>query len=225
MTPDRPLVTYMRVSTSKQGRSGLGLDAQRAALIHFALAERFDIVEEFVEVDSGKGHDALERRPQLKAALALAKKHKCPLGVAKLDRLSRDVHFISGLMVHRVPFLVAELGADVDPFVLHLYAALAEKERTLIGTRTRAALAAAKVRGVRLGNPDLQIAREQATLRIRQAADARAIEVTPLIQQMQRNGSISLREIAERLNAQGIAGPRGGAWYATSVKNVLDRSL
>ena len=183
----------------------------------------FDIVDEFVEVDSGKGHDALERRPQLKAALALAKKHKCPLGVAKLDRLSRDVHFISGLMVHRVPFLVAELGADVDPFVLHLFAALAEKERTLIATRTRAALAAAKVRGVKLGNPVLQEARQRAILQVRQAADARAIKVTPLIQQIQRNGSTSLREIAERLNAQGIAGPRGGAWYATSVKNVLAR--
>ncbi len=184
MTPDRLLVTYMRVSTSKQGRSGLGLDAQRAALIHFAQTERFDIVEEFVE-DSGKGHDALERRPQLRAARALAKKHKCHLGVAKLDRLSRDVHFISGLMVHRVPFLVAELGADVDPFVLHLFAALAEKERTLIGTRTRAALAAAKVRGVKLGNPDLQAARQRAIWQIRQAADARAIEVIPIIQQIQ----------------------------------------
>jgi DNA invertase Pin-like site-specific DNA recombinase len=225
VTPDRLLVTYMRVSTSKQGRSGLGLDAQRAALIHFAQTERFDIVEEFIEVDSGKGHDALERRPQLKVALAQAKKHKCHLGVAKLDRLSRDVHFISGLMVHRVPFLVAELGADVDPFVLHLFAALAEKERTPIGTRTRAALAAAKVRGVRLGNPDLQNARDQAILQIRRAADARAIEVTPLIQQIRRNGSISLREIADRLNAQGVAGPRGGAWYATSVKNVLARNL
>ena len=225
MTPDRLLVTYMRVSTSKQGRSGLGLDAQRTALIHFAEAERFHIAHEFIEVDSGKGHDALERRPQLKAALAQAKKHKCHLGVAKLDRLSRDVHFISGLMVHRVPFLVAELGADVDPFVLHLFAALAEKERTLIGTRTRAALAAAKVRGVRLGNPDLQNARDQAILQIRRAADARAIEVTPLIQQIRRNGSISLREIADRLNAQGVAGPRGGAWYATSVKNVLARDL
>ena len=130
MTPDRPIVTYMRVSTSKQGRSGLGLDAQRAALVHFAQTERFDIVEEFVEVDSGKGHDALERRPQLKAALALAKKHKCHLGVAKLDRFSRDVHFISGLEVHRVPFLVAELGADVDPFVLHLEAVTHEYQQS-----------------------------------------------------------------------------------------------
>ena len=192
MTPERPLVTYMRVSTSKQGRSGLGLDAQRAALLHFAQTERFHIVDEFVEVDSGKGHDALDRRPRLKAALAHAKKHRCHLGVAKLDRLSRDVHFISGLMVHRVPFLVAELGADVDPFVLHLFAALAEKERTLIGTRTRAALAAAKVRGVKLGNPDLQGARERAIQQIRQAADNHAAAVLPLIQQIQQNGANSL---------------------------------
>lgn len=225
MTPKRPLVTYVRVSTSRQGRSGLGLDAQRAALAHFAEAERFHIVHEFVEVVSGKGHDALERRPQLRAALALAKKHKCHLGVAKLDRLSRDVHFISGLMVHRVPFLVAELGADIDPFVLHLFAALAEKERTLIGTRTRAALAAAKLRGIRLGNPSLQDARERAIHQIRQTADARAVEVIPLIQQIQRTGATSLRKIANRLNAQGIAGPRGGAWYATSVRNVMARGL
>jgi DNA invertase Pin-like site-specific DNA recombinase len=211
----------MRVSTSKQGRSGLGLHAQRAALAHFAQTERFHIVHEFVEVDSGKGHDAIDRRPQLRAALAHAKKHKCHLGVAKLDRLSRDVHFISGLMVHRVPFLVAELGADVDPFVLHLFAALAEKERTLIGTRTRAALVAAKVRGVKLGNPGLRFrrqplaptgatltgsrdARERAIQQIRQAADARAVAVLPLIQQIQQSGANSLRQIAERLNAQGI---------------------
>jgi DNA invertase Pin-like site-specific DNA recombinase len=223
VSPERPLVTYMRVSRSKQGRSGLGLDAQRAALVHFAQTERFHIVHEFVEVDSGKGHDALERRPQLRAALAHAKKHRCHLGVAKLDRLSRDVHFISGLMVHRVPFLVAELGADVDPFVLHLF--LAEKERTLIGTRSRAALAAAKVRGVKLGNPDLQNVRERAIQQIRQAADARAVELIPLIQQIQRTGSISIREIADRLNAQGVAGPRGGAWYATSVRNVFSRRM
>jgi DNA invertase Pin-like site-specific DNA recombinase len=225
VTPERPLVTYMRVSTSKQGRSGLGLDAQRAALVQFAHAERFHIVHEFVEVDSGKGHDALDRRPQLRAAPAHAKKHRCHLGVAKLDRLSRDVHFISGLMVHRVPFLVAELGADVDPFVLHPFAALAEKKRTLIGARTRAALAAAKARGVKLGNPRLQEARAHAIQQIREAAAARAGEVIPVIQQIQQTGAKSLREIADRLNTQGVAGPRGGAWHATSVRNVLARGL
>jgi DNA invertase Pin-like site-specific DNA recombinase len=214
-------VTYLRVSRPKQGRSGLGLEAQRAALANFAQAERFHIIDEFVEVDSGKGHDALERRPLLRAAMAKAKKAKCHLAVAKLDRLSRDVHFISGLMVHRVPFVVAELGPDVDPFVLHLFAALAEKERTWIATRTRDALAAAKVRGVKLGNPSLNDARERAIQQIRQAADNHAVAVLPLIQQIQQTGANSLRQIAERLNAQGIEGPRGGAWYATSVRNIL----
>src|ERR1700729_2829498 len=128
----RPLIAYVRVSTSKQGKSGLGIEAQREALSRFADAEGYDLLREFVEVETGKGSDALERRPQLTAALFEGRKRRCSVGGAKLDRLSRDVHFISGLMAHRVPFLVAELGADVDPFVLHLYAALAEKERSLI---------------------------------------------------------------------------------------------
>src|SRR5262249_57215802 len=120
------------------------VEAQREALARFGATEGFEIVREFVEIETGKGADALDRRPQLAAALAEARRRKCAIAVAKLDRLSRDVHFISGLMVHRVPFLVAELGADVDPFVLHLYAALAEKERRLISQRTKAALKAAK---------------------------------------------------------------------------------
>src|ERR1700738_4323886 len=150
---DRAIITYIRVSSSQQGRSGLGIEAQRETLRHFADAEGFEITREFVEVETGKGVDALDRRPQLKAALASARKHRCHVAVAKLDRLSRDVHFISGLMAHKVPFLVAELGPDVDPFVLHLFAALAEKERALISTRTRQALSAAKACGVTLGNP------------------------------------------------------------------------
>jgi DNA invertase Pin-like site-specific DNA recombinase len=143
----KQIVAYVRVSTAQQGRSGLGLEAQRAALDRFAETEGFQIVAEHVEVESGKGADALERRPQLAAALAAARKRKCPVTVAKLDRLSRDVHFISGLMTHKVPFIVAELGADVDPFVLHLFAALPQKERALISQRTREALKAAKARG------------------------------------------------------------------------------
>jgi DNA invertase Pin-like site-specific DNA recombinase len=157
-----PIVTYVRVSTSGQGRSGLGIEAQRQGLAHFAQAERFEVVREFVEVETGKGSDALDRRPQLKAALAAARKLRCHVAVAKLDRLSRDVHFISGLMAHKVPFLIAELGPVVDPFVLHLFAALAEKERTLISTRTRQALSAAKARGVALGSPRLHMARKSA---------------------------------------------------------------
>jgi DNA invertase Pin-like site-specific DNA recombinase len=124
-----------------------------------AETEGFQIVAEMVEIETGKGSDALDRHPQLSAALATARRRKCSVAVAKLDRLSRDVHFISGLMAHRVPFLVAELGPDVDPFILHLFAALAEKERSLIATRTKAALAAAKARGVKLGGPKLATAR------------------------------------------------------------------
>src|SRR3954467_10804277 len=145
-------VAYFRVSTEKQGKSGLGLDAQRGAVERFAAEHGFELVAEHVEVETGKGSDALERRPQLAAALKRAKAEKCPVVVAKLDRLSRDVAFISGLMAQRVAFIVTELGADVDPFFLHIYAALAEKERSLISARTRDALAAAKARGVRLGN-------------------------------------------------------------------------
>src|ERR1700688_354413 len=165
------VVTYIRVSTSQQGRSGLGIEAQRQALQQFAKADGFTVAREFVEVETGKGSDALDRRPQLKAALAAARKLRCHVAVAKLDRLSRDVHFISGLMAHKVPFLVAELGPDVDPFVLHLFAALAEKERSLISTRTRQALAAAKVRGVTLGNPKLHVARRSAVEAVTTGAD------------------------------------------------------
>jgi DNA invertase Pin-like site-specific DNA recombinase len=121
------LITYIRVSTSQQGRSGLGIEAQRQTLAHFARSEGFMVAREFVGVETGNGSDAVDRRPQLKAALAAARKLRGHVAVAKLDRLSRDVHFISGLMAHKVPFLVAELGPDVDPFVLHLFATQAEK--------------------------------------------------------------------------------------------------
>jgi DNA invertase Pin-like site-specific DNA recombinase len=210
-------------STARQGRSGLGIEAQRAALARFAEAEGYEVAREFVEVETGKGSDALERRPQLTAALSEARKRGCSVVVAKLDRLSRDVHFVSGLMAHRVQFLVAELGPDVDPFVLHLYAALAEKERALISERTKRALAAAKARGVNLGGPKLPEAREIAQQSIKAHADQHAANVLPIIREAQRAGATSLRDIAEVLNARGIATARGGRWHATSVKNVLDR--
>ena len=122
----RPAVAYYRVSTAQQGRNGLGIEAQQAAVRCFAAAEGMELVAEHVEVETGKGADALDRRPVLREALAQAKKAKAAVLVARLDRLSRDVHFISGLMAHRVPFIVADLGADADPFMLHIYAALAE---------------------------------------------------------------------------------------------------
>ena len=144
-------------------------------------------------------------------------------GVAKLDRLSRDVHFISGLMAHRVPFLVAELGADADPFMLHLFAALAEKERALISSRTKAALAAAKARGTALGNPRLAEARDIANTRHRAAADDFAHSVAPAIREAQAAGATTLRAIAAALNARGIQTARGARWEAQQVANVLRR--
>jgi Resolvase, N terminal domain len=123
------LISYLRVSTGKQGRSGLGIEAQRDAIPRFAESEGFVLTGEFVEVETGKGTDALEPRPQLNAALVQARKTKQVVVAAKLDRLSRDVAFISGLMTQRVPFIVAELGTDVDPFVLHLFAVLADHWR------------------------------------------------------------------------------------------------
>jgi len=220
----RPIIAYYRVSTVKQGRSGLGLEAQREALARFGATEGFDIIREFVEIETGKGADALDRRPQLAAALAEARRRRCAVGVAKLDRLSRDVHFISGLMAHRVPFLVAELGSDVDPFILHLFAALAEKERAMISTRTREALSRAKARGVKLGGPKLAQARKAAVKIIKTNADRHAANVLPIIREIQRAGAKSLRAIAEALNARGVATARGGRWQGMTVSNVLARA-
>ena len=156
-------VSYLRVSTDKQGKSGLGIQAQREAIQRFALSEGLAVADEFVEVETGKGADALDRRPQLSAALAKARLIGSPVVVAKLDRLSRDVHFVSGLIAHRVPFIVADLGADTDPFLLHLYAALAEKERALITARTKATLAAAKPRVAMTGKRNIPRSSVSAT--------------------------------------------------------------
>jgi len=145
----RAAIGYIRVSTAKQGRSGLGLEGQQEALRRFAEAEGYTFAETFTEVESGKHGE--DHRPALAGALARARKERAPIIVAKLDRLSRDVHYISGLMKHRVPFIVTELAADTDPFMLHIYAALAEKERRMISDRTKAAMKAAKARGVRIG--------------------------------------------------------------------------
>src|SRR6516225_7392510 len=176
----KPCIEYVRVSTQGQGRSGLGLEAQREAIQRFCGAERFHIVESFVEIESAKG-DTLERRPKLKAALKAARKIKdedyrsAPIICAKLDRLSRDVHFISGLMAERVPFICADLGRETDPFLLHIYAAFAEKERRMISIRTKEGLARAKARGVKLGG-------ENAQSRVNKAqADRHAQALRPIL--------------------------------------------
>jgi DNA invertase Pin-like site-specific DNA recombinase len=144
-------------------------------------------------------------------------------GVAKLDRLSRDVFFISGLMAERVQFIVAELGSNVDPFILHLFAALAEKERSMIATRTRDALARAKARGVKLGGPKLAKARKAAKATTEAAADRRAANVLPIIREIQSAGATSLKATGEALNRRGIATARGGKWHAMTVSNLLVR--
>jgi DNA invertase Pin-like site-specific DNA recombinase len=217
-------VAYCRVSTQRQGRSGLGLDAQRTAVARFAEAEGIAVLAEFTEVETGKGADALGRRPQLAAALAAARQAKCPVLVAKLDRLSRDVAFIAGLMAQRVPFIVAELGADADPFMLHLYAALAEKERRQISERTRSALASRKLQGTKLGNSTNAGEAAAAGRDVQtRAADRFAETIVPIIATLQKSGITSLRGIAIALNGRGVRTARGGDWQVSNVRNVLGR--
>jgi DNA invertase Pin-like site-specific DNA recombinase len=219
------VITYLRVSTRQQQRSGLGIDAQRAAIARFAATESLSISAEFVEFESGKGADALERRPQLAAALAAAKAMKCSVVVAKLDRLSRDVAFVAGLMAQRVPFIVAELGRDADPFMLHLYAALAEKERRLIGERTKAALAAKRVAGASLGNPrNLAHAGSLGRAALARAADEFASSLTPAVHAIRATGALTLASMAIELNRRGIRSARGGLWHRSSVANLLHRT-
>jgi DNA invertase Pin-like site-specific DNA recombinase len=218
-------VAYIRVSTSQQGKSGLGIEAQRAAIATFAAAEGMTILSEYVEVETGKGADALERRPVMVAvALAAARKARVPVIVAKLDRLSRDVAFISGLMTHKVPFIVTELGADADPFLMHMYAALAEKERALISDRTRAALVAKKAQGAILGNrTNLAEARTKGQETIQKGADAFAANVLPIVREIQASGATSYAAIAEALNARGVRTARGGTWHASTARNIIMR--
>jgi DNA invertase Pin-like site-specific DNA recombinase len=213
------IVTYLRVSTQRQGQSGLGLEAQRAQLAMFAELNKLEIVAEFVEVETGKGRDALEARPQLKAALAASKANDCPLAVAKLDRLSRDVHFISGLMAHRVPFLVADLGIDTDPFMLHIYAAIAEKERNMISARTKAALAPIKAgfRPTKSGRP---LGNQAQAVQNANDAKRRAEDLKPMFE---ASHLLSHSALAAKLNATGIASPRGRPWSHKTVERVRDR--
>jgi DNA invertase Pin-like site-specific DNA recombinase len=218
-------IAYYRVSTQQQGRSGLGIEAQQAAVARFCETEGYTLQSAYTEVETGKGCDALERRPQLSAALSAARKAHCPVIVAKLCRLSRDVHFISGLMAHKVAFIVAELGTDADPFMLHIYAALAEKERALISARTKAALAAKKQRGEQVGDirhlgaeggkigRAIQVAR----------ADQFAANVMPIIEELRSAGITTLKGIAAALNARAVQTARGGQWDPTTVKRILAR--
>jgi DNA invertase Pin-like site-specific DNA recombinase len=209
-------VAYLRVSTDKQGKSGLGLEAQREAVARYVAANGVDLIGEHIEVETGKGANALSKRPELVAALATAKREKAGLIIAKLDRLARNVHFISGLMETGVEFAVADMP-NADRFQLHLFAALAEKEAEVISQRTKAALAAAKDRGTELGkHGKVLAARNQAEAMDRLepiAADLLALKAEGL----------SVRKMVEALNARAIPSPAGGKWHPASLHKALAR--
>ena len=215
-------VTYLRVSTDRQGKSGLGLDAQRKAVADH-VAGKGEIAAEYVEIESGKKND----RPQLARALAEAKRIGAVLLIAKLDRLARNVAFIANLLEAGVEIAAADMP-EANRFLLHVMAAVAEHEAQAISDRTRAALAAAKARGVALGwsipgraEEQRQAARKGAERNARKA-DQHAANVLPIIRQIAAPGA-SLRQIADELNTRGIKTARGGLWYAATVRNVMAR--
>ena len=211
-------VSYLRVSTDAQGRSGLGLEAQQAAVTDYLNGGSWELVDAFTEIESGRNSE----RPELAKALAACKKHRATLVVAKLDRLSRSVAFLSRLMEANVEFVAADMPF-ADKLMLHLMSAFAEHERDQISARTKAALAAAKARGVRLGGPKLTEAQINGQVSQKVAAGNRAANIMPVIQEIQAAGVTSLNAIAKTLNARGVQTPRGGRWYASGVRNLLAR--
>jgi DNA invertase Pin-like site-specific DNA recombinase len=226
-------IGYLRVSTSEQGRSGLGLAAQRYDIETFGSREGFSVRSWYQDIQTGAGKDALLMRSGLAAALKEARALRCPLIVSRLDRLSRNVHFITGLMEHKVHFVVAALGRDCDDFTLHIYASLAEQERKMISERIRAALARSK-KNLGLRNPTKRSKafrrrmRARANASIRRAAMERAeayrIHIEWALNQPGRWGMpISFNAAAVKLNAQHLPSPMGGRWSSTSVRDVACR--
>lgn len=228
-------VTYRRVSTKEQGRSGLGLEAQDRDIklyLETYSPEPWEVIGEFLEVQSGSEDD----RPELSKAIDLAKREKAVLLVAKLDRLSRKVSFIATLMDDkRLKFRVAMLP-QADNFQLHIYAALAQQEREFISQRTKAALAEAKAKGKKLGNPRKasrtvdgvrKIGRDETLKRGRSTrtskADNYAANFIPVIEAIRASGIDTLQGVADALNNRGIKTSRGGSWYPTTVKNIIER--
>ena len=214
MTSEQNFVAYYRVSTARQGLSGLGLEAQRQAVVSYVGAS--PLLAEFQEIETGKN----DTRPQLAAALEFCRKHRATLVIAKLDRLSRDVHFISGLMKSGVEFIVADMPT-ATPVMLHIHAAIAEHERGAISQRTKAALQAAKARGTRLGNPRWQDSIERARA-ARNPAPVPPQIVATIAEQ--RDQGLPLRKIAENLNALGVRTPKGNTWHPQTISDILTRS-
>jgi DNA invertase Pin-like site-specific DNA recombinase len=215
-------IGYIRVSTQEQGRSGLGLEAQEASIRKFCEIEGLTIVDWFRDVQSGAGTESDNFRPGLSSALASAKAKKCPVVVAKLDRLSRSVHYISKLINDEVSFLVCDLGRQNGPMVTYMFAILSEQERTFISERTRAALAAKRARGEPLGNPNLAAVRMLAHQRNRDKANEFALRILPTIRAYKGQG-FSNRKIAAEMNLLGVATQRKGRWSATHIARLLDR--
>jgi DNA invertase Pin-like site-specific DNA recombinase len=226
-------IGYLRVSTREQGRSGYSLDTQRRDIEAFGAREGFAPDSFYQDVQTGAGADALRLRPGLAAALKEAKLRRCPLIVSKLDRLSRNVHFISGLMEHQVHFVVAAFGRDVDNFVLHIYASLAEQERKLISERCKAAAAARKSRGTQIG---MQMRSKAAQLRfaalgraaIQKAATERAeayrLHIEWALRQPGLRGKrISFNRAAEVLNDRNVESPGGARWDGSQLQRMAIR--
>jgi DNA invertase Pin-like site-specific DNA recombinase len=213
-------VAYYRVSTDKQGASGLGLDAQRKAVLAFLDGGKWVLAADFTEVESGKRQ---RNRPQLAMALATAKRLRAKLVVAKLDRLSRNVAFIAQLMESGVEFVAADMP-QANRLTMHVMAAFAEYEREAISMRTKDALAAAKARGVKLGGPRYAEAARIGGARNRETADQFAANIRPLIRELQANGVTTYRAIAQALSLRGVPTARGGQWSAVQVFNIMRRS-
>lgn len=221
-------VAYCRVSTERQGHSGLGLEGQQAAIKEFIGTQHRLLAPAFVEVESGRRSD----RPELAKAMAKCRATGATLLIAKLDRLARDVHFISGLMKQGVPFLAVDFP-DTDPFMLHIRASVAEDEARRISARTKAALAAAKARGTVLGGvrdgqrlPSADAAQRgsrTAAVARQTAADHAAHRIVARIEAARAEGASSLHSVAAALTREGVPTPRGGAWTATAVRRVLLR--
>ncbi|WP_424140318.1 recombinase family protein [Roseomonas chloroacetimidivorans] len=223
--PNGPrFVAYYRVSTDKQGRSGLGLDAQREAVTRHAAGCSGSVVAAFEEVESGRRGD----RPQLALAMAECRLRRCTLLIAKLDRLARDAHFLLGLEKAGVEFLAADMPY-ANRLTIGVMALVAEEEAGATSARTKAALAAAKARGVKLGNPRLRPGDNTTAANARKAwsfaAGRRAAEVQPYIEAARRAGATTLQQLADALTARGVRTPRGKeGWRPWQVRRVLDRS-
>jgi DNA invertase Pin-like site-specific DNA recombinase len=206
-------VAYYRVSTDRQGRSGLGLDAQKKAVSDYLNGGGWTLEGEFTEIETGKRAD----RPELQKALALCRRRRAKLVIAKLDRLSRNVAFIATLMDSRAEFIAVD-NPHATRLTIHILAAVAEHEREMIAARTKAALQAAKARGVRLGRNGA----ERLAPEYRAVAVARARQLAPTLTELKDRG-LSSRAMADELNNRGIRPPKGGKWHAASVLRVVAR--